>query len=816
MRTWGILAFVAIAGCGDNHDLSGPRPLVPDPAVVVGCVPGPLGAGATRAKVVACSEELIGGRLAGGRVGDFVLENAKLRAIIRGRGEGFYQHGSFGGGLVDVAAVGGEDLIKEIQPTIDLAVGAFDELVITEAGDDGDAEIVVRGPATSLEIISAALDRVPPPVIVEHHYRLAKDAAVIELETKAFPVAGAEATDLTLFEAMFTGGRARAFLPGKGWAAGQGGAEMIATDGTTSSYAFVYPAETPNPQLIDLGGIRVIQGPSIDASGLKRWLVVGDGSIASVTDQGWLLRGETLGEISGRTSPGARVVIRDLADNLVTIGRGAADGTYRALVPVGDYVLQAEAEGHAAGVDVPGLVSAGRHVVADVPVGPAGTLTIFAHDDAATPLPARVVIEQPGYDRRIHYTGANGMLSVAMPPGTARVSVSRGLEYDAFVASALAITDGGTANLDVTLSHVLDTAGWISLDTHLHSELSTDSTFPVDDRLRAVAAEGVEVPVSADHDFITEYAPIIAELGLGNWVRSLDGEEVSSIVWGHTIGFPLVSDPAKTAHGGAHWLRKSPAEVFARLHASPGAIVQINHPRRSSSDFFNAIELDPDTLVAQRDPTDLGLPATTDLSALDFDAFEVANVVADNDFEVVFADFLAMVAVGHPAAATGSTDSHGAGAFAGEARTYVYVGAGADDPVTVSPEAITDAIRARRVVVGTGAFVTAGIVGATSTSLPGDTATVAAGTPIKLHIKIQAPPWQPLSGIRIYERKQQIMSIPLSPADTATVRFDADVTLAAATTDTFFVVRVELAGAGDPVLDTPMPSFTNPVFVHVP
>ena len=814
MRTWGFLAFL-IAGCGDNTGASGPQPLVPDPAVVKGCVPGPLGASATRAKVVACSEELIGGRLAGGRVGDFVLENAKLRAIIRGRGEGLYQHGSFGGGLVDVAAVGGEDLIKEIQPTIDLAAGAYDELVITEAGDDGDAEIVVRGPATSLEIISAALDRVPPPVIIEHHYRLAKDAAEIELETKVFPVAGADATGYTLFEAMFTGGRARAFLPGKGWAAGQGGAEMIATDGTTSSYAFVYPTETPNPQLIDLGGIRLIQGPSIDVSGQKRWLVVGDGSIASVTDRGWQLRGETLGEISGTTSPGAHVVIRDLADNLVTIGRGAADGTYRALVPLGSYVLQAEADGHAAGVDVPVLVGAGS-VVKDATVGPAGTLTIFAHDDTATPLPARVVIERPGYDRRIHYTGVNGRLSVAVPPGTCRVSVSRGLEYDAFVASALAITDGGTTNLDVPLAHVLDTAGWISLDTHLHSELSTDSTFPVDDRLRAVAAEGVEVPVSADHDFITEYAPIIAELGLGNWVHSLDGDEVSSIVWGHTIGFPLVSNPAKTAHGGPHWARKSPAEVFAQIHASPGAIVQINHPRRSKSDFFDAIDLDPDMLTAQRDPTELGLPANTDLSALDFDAMEVANVVADDDFEVVFADFLALVAAGHATAATGSTDSHGAGAFAGEARTYVYVGAGADSPATVTADAITDAIRARRVVVGTGAFVTAGIVGATSTSLPGDTATVAAGTPIKLHIKIQAPPWQPLSGIRIYERKQQIMSIPLSPADTATVRFDADVTLAAATTDTFFVVRVEPAGAGDPVLDAPMPSFTNPVFVHVP
>src|SRR5687767_13599505 len=153
MQRGQFLALLALVACGGDDGPSGPRPLVEDPAVVTGCVPGPVVG--TRAKVVACTEELIGGRLASGRIGDFVIENE--RVIVRGAGEGYYLHGSSGGGIVDAATVGGEDLIKEVTPVVDLTAGAFDELVITEAGDDGAAEIVVRGPAAALDLVTAAV-----------------------------------------------------------------------------------------------------------------------------------------------------------------------------------------------------------------------------------------------------------------------------------------------------------------------------------------------------------------------------------------------------------------------------------------------------------------------------------------------------------------------------------------------------------------------------------------------------------------------------------------------------------------------------------
>lgn len=810
------LTLTAACGGGD-HPPAGPQPLVPDPAVQVGCVP--FAAGTTRAKVVACGDELVAGRLAGGRIGDFVLENDKVQVIVRGPGEGLYLAGMAGGGIVDAASRGGEDLVKEIQPAVDFAVGAYDELVITEAGDDGPAEIVVRGPATGLDLVTAVVGRAPPDVTIEHHYRLAAGSDAVEMETRVFSATDAgEVHDL--YDALFLGGRARAFIPGHGFDAGQVATDVIATAGTTTSYGLTYPADAPPPQLLDFDQIRLAVGPNLTDNGASatRWLVIGDGSIASATESAWRLHASTrLGVIGGTAPPGVDVVVTDATGAPMTIARASNAGAFRAAVPPGAYTVHTEiAAAQVVGADTPVTVTADRDVIADVAGPVTGAIAVTAHDDGGAAIPARVILSAPGFDDRIEWVGASGAATFTVAPGAWHVAVSRGVEYDVVIADPVTVTAGATATVAATLEHVVDTSGWISLDTHLHCELSTDSTIPVDDRVRAIAAEGVEVPVASDHDYITDYTPVVAELGLDAFVGPLAGDESSSITWGHINGFPLAIDEAKTGRGAPRWLGHAPAEVFTALHAG-GAdrIVQVNHPRKDASSLFNAIDLDPDTLIAGRDPTSLGLPAGTDLSDLSFDAVEVANTLSSDDFEAVFADWLAMVAAGHPAAGTGSSDSHGASRFAGGARTYVWVGAGADDPATVDPAAIVDGIRARHVVVATGAFVTAGITGPTGVSLPGDTVDVAASAPtVPLHITVQAAPWQALSAIRIYQGAQQVQMIALDANDTAPVRYDTDVAMPTPAADTFFVVRVDPASEGDPVVTNTMASFTNPVFVH--
>ena len=797
--------FVLVAACGDNLSPSGPQPLTPDPDVETGCTQ-PLASARARAKVIECAGELAPGRLAAGRPGDFLLENERIRVIVRGPGAGYYLHGGSGGGIIDAVrrTDGGwsEDLVKEILPAVDLTIGAFDELVITEAGDDGPAELVVRGPAAQLELIAAAGTREVPAVVIEHRYRLAPGATEIEMVTRVFPADGAEDTAHDLYDAMFLGGRAPSFVPGKGTVEGQVQGDFVATAGTTTSYGLVWGEDLT---LIDLAGIRLVQGASVDMQGTTHYFLVGDGSIASITQQGWARRGVPTLTYDVRATPGVDILVTD-GDKPITIARPIGNDVTIAVPATGTYSMQALAEGAEPGPVVP--VSNSAIALR----GASGTLELTVRDDAtSTPLPARVVIDD-GTDERIAWTDATGALSIPVVPGTLRVTVSRGLEYDAFVAAAVVVDDGATVPLEARLERVVDTAGWISLDTHLHSEMSIDSTFPVDDRVRAVAAEGVEIPVSTDHDMITDYHPIIAELGLEDWLGTLIGAEVSSLIWGHLNGFPFIPKPDRTGNGSPSWLARTPAQVFAAMHdTGPDAIVQINHPRDGTSSLFDALALDPSTGIAHANPVTLGLPSDTDLSDLSgVDAVEVANASSAGDFETVFDDWMKLVAAGSPTCATGSSDSHGAARYAGEARTYVFVGAGNDTPATVDPTAIVAAIRARHVVVGTGAFVTANI----GAAIPGDTTPVAGQ--VQLHVVVRAAPWRPLARIRIYEGGQEVRSVTLDPQDTNPTRYDATLTFAAPAADTFYVVRVDGAGSGAPVNDGMMPSFTNPIFVDVP
>ncbi len=797
MRSGRLFALLALVACGDNSKPTGLGPLIPDPDVETGCVPGPLVTG-TRAKVVECGAELFGGRLASGRIGDFILENDQVRVIVRGPGEGYLLHGTSGGGIVDAARVDGDDLVKEILVSIDFAAGAFDEFVITEAGNDGPAELVVRGPATGIDIVQAALAREIPNVIIEHHYRLAAGATELELETKVFP--GPDAVEETheLRDAMFLGGRAPSF----------GSTDVFATSGTTTSYGIAY--ESDRPEVIDLFGILLIGGPDTGEQGTVRNLIIGDGSVSSVTERGWQLRGAELAQISGTTSPNVDVVIAQ-AGAAITVARSDADGQFQTSVPPGVYDVHAEAFG------VTGeAVSIAAGAAGAVPEIQFGQLALSVRDDTDHPIPARVRITPDGGDERFEWVDSTGEATFRVPAGVYRVSVTRGMEYEAFEASALTITGGDTVTQAIVLEHSVDTSGWISLDTHLHSELSPDSTFPIDDRLRSVAGEGVDVAVSTDHDIVVDYSPIIGELGLSGWMTSLVGSEVSSLAFGHINGFPLAVDPARTGGGGVRWRGKPPGEVFDAIRGNdPSRVVQCNHPRDGSSGLFNSIELDAETLMAGRDPTTLGFPAGTDLNDLGFDAMEVANASSAGDFAQVFAEYLAMVEAGHPAAATGSSDSHGASRFAGSARTFVFVGAGNDDPVIVDKAAIVEGIKARHVVVGTAAFVTAGVVNNAVEALPGDTVDVTGQNEVTLHVRVQAASWQPIAAIRIFQGRQEVRTIAIDPDDTGTVRFDSNVILPAPTASTFYVVRVDMAGRGDPVLGDSMPSFTNPLFVHV-
>ncbi|HEU5057109.1 MAG TPA: hypothetical protein VFU21_11315, partial [Kofleriaceae bacterium] len=142
-------------------------------------------------------------------------------------------------------------------------------------------------------------------------------------------------------------------------------------------------------------------------------------------------------------------------------------------------------------------------------------------------------------------------------------------------------------------------------------------------------------------------------------------------------------------------------------------------------------------------------------------------------------------------------------------------GPGADDPAALDTDAVDDALRARAATVSQGAFVTAAIRDPASGefALPGALVDLSGQTMARIHISVQAPPWMPLARIRIYAGREEVDTIELDPGDTAVVRYDQNrnIPMPDGQRDSFFVVLVETAGPGTPVLGETDPSFTNPL-----
>jgi hypothetical protein len=168
-------------------------------------------------------------------------------------------------------------------------------------------------------------------------------------------------------------------------------------------------------------------------------------------------------------------------------------------------------------------------------------------------------------------TDADGAGTLELPPGTYIVYASRGLEYT-IDSQSITVVSGGITNVSLSVERVVDTTGYVSADFHIHSGKSFDSSLPLTDRVASFAAEGVEVMVSTDHDYITDYTPIIGDLGLGAELNSIVGNEL-------TGGIPV---PTDVTQGGVVFF----PEGIGHWNAWPLSVIPNNRRNGAPPDEF--------------------------------------------------------------------------------------------------------------------------------------------------------------------------------------------------------------------------------------
>ncbi len=557
------------------------------------------------------------------------------------------------------------------------------------------------------------------------------------------------------------------------------------------------------------------------------YFVVGDGDVGSVLDTILELRGVETGSFGGRVLDAqssaavanANVMILDAMNRplsqLVTDAGGAfqgnlAPGSYRYAVLADDRLTSEPKEFE---------ITAGAKTGVLIELAAPATLAVSVLDELGRRAPAKVQlvgnfaaadrgkdprdflyslalgegIRPTAFDGGTRFTERawftrDGRVNAPVRPGRYQLVVSRGPEYE-LTTREVELRAGAFTAAQVTLERAFSTPGWVSGDLHIHARPSTDSGVPIDTRVISCAAEGLEVAVATDHNFITDYAPAIASSGLDPWLLGISGMELTTFEMGHFNGYPLRVDPGSTRGGEFVWAQQPPDKLFEQLRAlaidPENSIVQVNHPRQQVLGYFAQFFIDVETGAPYIPAGILGVFApygdefTTDKFSYDFDAIEIVTGGRQEDVHtyrapnplppgpfpnpqpvpgeiVVSADgraqfpgvaetWFALLDRGHRATGVGTSDTHQLlGEEPGYARTLVYVGEGNDEPGRIQRDQVITAIREHRAITTNAPFLEL-FAGATGTI--GDTVT---GASVEVRIRVRAPSWAKVDKLILY------------------------------------------------------------------
>ncbi|MBL8911060.1 MAG: hypothetical protein JNM17_10245, partial [Archangium sp.] len=623
------------------------------------------------AKQIEATSELIGGNYAQGRIGDFLLQNDRIKVIIqqptrtigpipyggtiidadlqRATGSGRDEFGKMG----PIYAFGRTVNVNKVEVLNDGSRGGY--AVIAASGTDAVVDYVNVKNVIADFLGNVQLVRDPDveiPFTVTTYYVLSPGESRVRV-LSAFCNGGKETVSIQVGDLLEQGGVTEVFNP-DGCMNGFGTKDCLVdpmswfgyqADQVAYGYRTYKFADTRTPgnnALLYIAGIGAVLADGENQQGLLSWVDATatrrPGSFGVLTgDKRTFLRdffvGRDLGEIKSTMlaidaaaksrltvtvqkadnspAPGARVAVKVAeTGRMVTVLVADDQGIAKGDLSPGNYLVASAARGTKLEAFTALSVPSGGDAQLTVHQGATRTLTVNVRDPFGAPITAKVMVRctnPPCVDQLINYrpffdvesqpsdlqatvfAGADGRVTIPVPPGEYQVLVTRGMEYSAFpdtypVTGAAADLRTADVTIDATLAKVVDSTGWMSADLHVHGMNSPDSAVGNPTRALSFAAEGVDVLVSTDHDFITDYAPIIEQLQLGSQMASMIGCEVTPFDYGHHNSFPL-SRADVLAGGAFDWaggdgpsLRLDQMYVGIRAR-DPNALIQMNHPR---------------------------------------------------------------------------------------------------------------------------------------------------------------------------------------------------------------------------------------------
>ncbi|MEZ4392078.1 MAG: CehA/McbA family metallohydrolase [Polyangiales bacterium] len=784
--------------------------------------------------------------------GDFVLANERVALIVEAlRPSGGYN--PWGGGPVGVARVSNGRLVEAgdfFEPIFGLGrwVMATESVTVLRDGTDGTAVIRAIGPLRPLPFIDQ-FGRVIAPadydgVRVAIDYTLRPGADHVDISA-VYQLPDAEDRRVTLaLNAFFQGYRMGRFFPGVGFIPTGGttaapSAQTVAwIDDQGSSWAWQLP-EGQLRALLSISGFDLFSPPAFTLPGCAETtrpiarLVIGGRDVDGIVTALARIENTALRAVTGTVLDGAGAPVEGVhvhaegAPSGPYLTRATTDamGRFTVHVPMSDAVqLRAWRQGDGF---TPTVNVAATGTTAALRFEPVGTLRVVTTETGTnTPLPVRVQVfpmgaaqmdpnetlgENPVGGGRAHAEfPVDGVASMRVRPGSYRVVISHGVEYERF-DEVVTVTAGMTTERAVSLAHSVATPNVLCGDFHIHTHRSPDSDDSARFKAAAGIADGVEVLVRSEHEYVADFQPVIDALGAQRWARGVSSLELTTFQWGHFGVLPLTADNNRPNGGIFEWANRLAPAVFAEVRARPeNPTLIVNHPRSPPTSFgyFDAAGYDRATGTATS-------PMMWDEQ---FNAVEVFN---DSDFTAneaaTVADWFSFLNRGRRVFAVGSSDSHKIleGQPVGYPRTCMYLGT--DDPRMTTPEAIARAVREGRSTISGGVFIEAQAVNGMATAGPGQELT-GVGNTARVSITAQAPSWVRVRQLRVFVDGVAMAPIALGDAQrdpmNPVIRYRGDVMVPVAMNGSHVVVVVD----GEE-LDAVFPGrrafgATNPIFLR--
>ncbi len=404
-------------------------------------------------------------------------------------------------------------------------------------------------------------------------------------------------------------------------------------------------------------------------------------------------------------------------------------------------------------------------------------------------------------------------LDIFLPVGTYLAYASRGPEYtmdQKIVEIIVPMSSRDKQELAFVIDKVVDTKKFISLDPHMHT-IYSDGRVNISERIKSVVAEGIDVAVSTDHNYINDYNPDLKKLELDKYLAVIIGSEVTTGGVIHFNTYPLIPDKKALFNGAIDAASPEAGPLFkASRKRDPQAILQVNHPRSGTIGYFNNYQLDLNSAATAKTNFD-----TT------FDILEVMNgpYFYSSNFTAIM-DWLHLNNMGLYFPIVGSSDSHTiAMGEPGYSRTYVYYNGEKGQNLDVN--ALLNAVKKGHSFSSNGPIVDYTI---NQTHIPGDSLTAEDGKVI-INIQVQCTPWVSIGEVRLIINGQRKMILPVTADTGSIIQFSEEIGLTLSE-DSYIAIEVLGKKSLYPVLQARAGSglfenatlpyaLTNPIFIDV-